>query len=317
MESVIISERWQAILDSFNEYTLVKGLKLTTRHELKASVSEFILFAQNANNIEFPNQCNPKFLLSYFQYIITRPKGKTINVIQGSTPNHHVYALRTFFGWLFNAGGISSNPTVGLKFPKYFSRKVEAISVGSIQKLFQACESDLERVLLSVYYGCGLRRDEGQSLNLSDIDYVLWKVTVRKGKFGKRREVPISVHMQTHFINYLTSYHSEIYAAKDQAPFLIDENKNQINGNRSYQIIKQITYRANLTKEHINLHVLRHSIATHLLLNGMGIDYVCKFLGHNSMDTTQHYLKGIGTQWKWNQRNHLLRSSKSFNHDRT
>ncbi|MBK9321315.1 MAG: tyrosine-type recombinase/integrase [Bacteroidetes bacterium] len=168
-----------------------------------------------------------------------------------------------------------------------------------------------------MFYGCGLRRSEGQALYLSDIDFVTWKVTVRKGKFGKRREVPISVHLQTHFINYLASYHSETYTTKDQAPFLIDENKKQIHGDRAYQIINQITERANLTFEHVTLHVLRHSIATHLLLNGMSIDYIREFLGHNSLDTTQLYLKGLGTHWKWNQRNHLVRSGKSSNHDRT
>ncbi|MBK9321314.1 MAG: hypothetical protein IPM91_22620 [Bacteroidetes bacterium] len=124
MEPVIISERWQVILDGFNEFTLAKGLKLTTRHELKACVSEFILFAQKSH-IEFPNQCSSKLLLNYFQYLNSRPKGKTTDVIQGSTPNHHVYALRTFFGWLFNGGGITSNPIAGLKFPKYFSRRLK------------------------------------------------------------------------------------------------------------------------------------------------------------------------------------------------
>lgn len=81
-------------------------------------MSEFILFAHK-NNIEFPNQCWSKILLSYFQYVTSGPIGKSNDVIQGSTPNHHVYALRVFFGWLFNSGAISFNPIVDLKFPKY------------------------------------------------------------------------------------------------------------------------------------------------------------------------------------------------------
>ena len=130
MESVLISERWQAILNGFTEFIVAKGFTITTRHELKTCVFDFILFAQ-CNNIEYPRQCNSKLLMSYFQYITNRPIGKSKKVISGSTPNHHVYGLRTFFGWLFNSGAISFNPVVDLKFPKYFSRKVEALSVNS------------------------------------------------------------------------------------------------------------------------------------------------------------------------------------------
>ena len=305
MDSILISERWQAILNGFTEFIVAKGLKSTTRQDLIACMSEFILFAHK-NNIEFPNQCSSKILLSYFQYVTSRPIGKSNDVIQGSTPNHHVYALRVFFGWLFNSGAISFNPIVDLKFPKYFSSKEEAISVSSIQKLFCACETDLDRILLSIFYGCGLRRSEAQSLLLTDVDCLIW-----------RREVPIGKNLHKHFINYVASYHQASYMANDKTPFLIDENKIPIDGNKAYQIIKHIATKANLNHEEINLHLLRHSIATHLLLNGMQIDLVRKFLGHNSVDTTQHYLNGMGNHWKWNQRNHLHRSNKFFKHDRT
>ena len=316
MDSNLITERWQAILNGFTEFIVAKGLKPTTRLDLTVCISEFILFAHK-NNIEFPSQCSSKILLSYFQYITSRPKGKFNDVIQGSTPNHHVYALRVFFGWLFNSGAISFNPVVDLKFPKYYSRKVESLSVTSIQKLFSSCESDLERILLSIFYGCGLRRSEGQSLLITDIVIIQWKVIVRKGKFSKRREIPIGKYLHKHFINYVASYHQASYVANDKIPFFIDENKIPIDGNKAYQIIKHIASKANLNHEEINLHLLRHSIATHLLLNGMQLDLVRKFLGHNSVDTTQHYLNGMGNHWKWNQRNHLHRSNKSFNHDRT
>ena len=39
----------------------------------------------------------------------------------------------------------------------------------------------------------------------------------------------------------------------------------------------------------LTLHILRHSIATHLLQNGMSIENISLFLGHSSLDTTQIY----------------------------
>ena len=81
MDSILISERWQAILNGFTEFIVAKGLKSTTRQDLIACMSEFILFAHK-NNIEFPNQCSSKILLSYFQYVTSRPIGKSNDVIQ-------------------------------------------------------------------------------------------------------------------------------------------------------------------------------------------------------------------------------------------
>ncbi|MBK7964790.1 MAG: tyrosine-type recombinase/integrase [Bacteroidetes bacterium] len=254
MNAVILSERWQAILLSFEENNMARGLTKTTCRELKACIHEFILFAE-CNNIEFPHQCNSTHLLHFFQHLTNRPKSNSTEVLQGSTPNHHVYALRTFFRWLFNTGAITFNPIVQIKFPKYFSKTVEAISIASVRKLFNACETNLERILLSLFYGCGLRRSEGQDLLISDIDCLQWKVIVRKGKFSKRREVPISRHLQTNFINYLSSYHSKSKSSGDFTPLLVDENGIKLEGSRAYLLIQRIVERSNLSHVKINLHI--------------------------------------------------------------
>ena len=37
------------------------------------------------------------------------------------------------------------------------------------------------------------------------------------------------------------------------------------------------------------MHILRHSIATHLLQLGMKLEDISRFLGHKSLETTQKY----------------------------
>jgi site-specific recombinase XerD len=44
-----------------------------------------------------------------------------------------------------------------------------------------------------------------------------------------------------------------------------------------------------LREKHITLHCLRHSIATHMVDNGAGIDFVRQFLGHQDINTTNRY----------------------------
>jgi len=51
---------------------------------------------------------------------------------------------------------------------------------------------------------------------------------------------------------------------------------------------------------HITPHLLRHSIATHLLQGGMPLTDIQKFLGHSSLESTQVYT-------------HIVQFSKSNN----
>ncbi|MBN2777899.1 MAG: tyrosine-type recombinase/integrase [Bacteroidales bacterium] len=44
-----------------------------------------------------------------------------------------------------------------------------------------------------------------------------------------------------------------------------------------------------IRKKRMTLHILRHSIATHLLQNGMSIESIALFLGHSSLESTQIY----------------------------
>jgi site-specific recombinase XerD len=50
-------------------------------------------------------------------------------------------------------------------------------------------------------------------------------------------------------------------------------------------------------EEHVTAHVLRHSVATHLLAGGMDLERVRDFLGHAHLETTQIYthVKPAGT----------------------
>jgi len=44
-----------------------------------------------------------------------------------------------------------------------------------------------------------------------------------------------------------------------------------------------------IQEKHITLHTLRHSIATHLLEQGVTLESIKTFLGHSSLESTQIY----------------------------
>ncbi|PQL93785.1 hypothetical protein C4S77_04335 [Apibacter adventoris] len=55
-----------------------------------------------------------------------------------------------------------------------------------------------------------------------------------------------------------------------------------------YQILKRLVKRTKI-KKRIYPHLLRHSIASHLLQRGMELEQISKFLGHSSLESTQRY----------------------------
>ena len=58
---------------------------------------------------------------------------------------------------------------------------------------------------------------------------------------------------------------------------------------KSLKHLQSICEDETIQSKRISPHILRHSIATHLLQNGMSIENIALFLGHTSLDSTQIY----------------------------
>jgi len=63
------------------------------------------------------------------------------------------------------------------------------------------------------------------------------------------------------------------------------------------KLLQQRSSSLELGQKSVRLHVLRHSIATHLLQNGMPLEQISRFLGHSSLESTQVYTH-LGTSEK-------------------
>ena len=146
--------------------------------------------------------------------------------------------------------------------------------------------------MLCLYYNCGLRKLEGINLNVEDIDLVKRLIFIRKSKTHRQRYVPISKGAKEIIEDYLYTTRELILPSNsNENAFLITNIGTRFSVSLApyflSQILKKINNK-NLT-EKTTLHVLRHSIATHLLKNGMSLENIALFLGHTSLDSTQIY----------------------------
>ena len=146
--------------------------------------------------------------------------------------------------------------------------------------------------MLSVFYGCGLRRNEGYHLNISDINLDSKILHVKKGKGYKERLVPISKKGAQYLTEYLYDARPMLQSIHKTEAFFISQYGKRLSGQMMGLCLRNLiekTANPVLQQKEVTLHTLRHSIATHLLGNGMDIEHIKDFLGHSSLESTQIY----------------------------
>jgi integrase/recombinase XerD len=174
------------------------------------------------------------------------------------------------------------------------------VSQSEIQALYAACADtpvgQRDRAMLSLFYGCGLRKSEGIGLNVDDILLERGLVYVRHGKNYQERYVPMSPAVIQHLQSYLREgrlvFLAQAGYGKDGDALLLSERGKRVSEALlpyRLRVLCRQTGDHQLMARQISLHSLRHSIATHLLQQGMKLAQIARFLGHASLESTQIY----------------------------
>lgn len=156
-----------------------------------------------------------------------------------------------------------------------------------IQSLYAKTQTLQEKIILHLSYGCGLRALELERINTEDLDIKNKLVIVEQGKNSKRRIIPINTTLQKDFIRYL---HQRNRIKTRETALLLNQKQKRMKKYTALELLKKLLKRTKIEKE-ITLHSLRHTIATHLLENGLRIENVKEFLGHKYLDTTEKYTR--------------------------
>jgi site-specific recombinase XerD len=243
------------------------------------SIKQLILIAWEYTKFKSDN------LDHYYQYLKTRNHKKIKNKqLSNGTLNAHIYALKIYFKYLETQKLLSiENAKITLLKEKTSQKNIEVLSVDEVKTLFNNAQNSRDKAVLACLYHLGLRASEASNVKLEDIDFNTHLVFISQSKTGYQRQVPIPQQTQTIFINYLQSSH---YNFKN--PYFLQGLKGDLTPDGIAQIVKRAAENTKITKR-VYPHLLRHSIATHLLANKMEIEQVAQFLGHRSMESTQRY----------------------------
>jgi len=277
--------------DNFGRWLNTIGYAESTVYASTNYVRDFFTWLDKTPIKEL-NQINNQVVKTYHDYLQTR-RNKTKS---GSLSNNYIIsninALKRFSKYLQVTG--KATLEIDLQLQAIATETKTILSRTEVEALYKACDNDIlgirDRAILSIYYGCGLRRSEGINLNVNDILLKEKRIYVRKGKNYKERYVPMSEAVKEDLENYIYYARERILSfknIKNEALFLSMQVK-RMHGNSLINRLHHLLSKAKIEKE-TGLHTLRHSIATHLLQSGMTLEEVSQFLGHASLESTQIY----------------------------
>ncbi|WP_158797328.1 tyrosine-type recombinase/integrase [Pedobacter sp. L105] len=274
------------LLSGFAAYLFQSGYCQGSRKLLPAMVRDYLDYHQ----LPEIHQSTPYHIGLYYRYLQQRPNQHHAGGLSESYIHHHVYALKTCFNWLEETGQMDHNPISAMRFPQPGKKSREPLSREAVQQLFTAGKTLQERAVLHLFYSCGLRRNEAEALHTKDIHFKQRLLYVRSGKGAKRRTVPMPAQVAADLEKYYRKDRMRQLARNDESAFILNKSGGRMRGDSYLRMLKEILKRAGL-QEDITLHHLRHSIATHLLANGISIELLRQFLGHSHLETTQIYAK--------------------------
>lgn len=238
------------------------------------------------------SQINNQVIKNYHNYLQKRNNKRQSGSLSNNYIISNINALKRFSRYLEQTGKASIEINLELQAEKTNTKTI--LTKAEIKALYKACTNDYlgirDRAILSIFYGCGLRRSEGQALNVSDILLKEKRIFVRKGKNYRERYVPMAESVKEDLENYINVSRVKILSFKNikQDALFLGMTVKRLSGNGIIERVHKLKRESNIQKE-IGLHTLRHSIATHLLQSGMELEAVSSFLGHASLESTQIY----------------------------
>ena len=212
------------------------------------------------------------------------------------TQNYHIIALRAFLKFLIK-NDHDTLPPEKIDLGKIPERTVDHISREEVQRLFDAIDlskktGPRDRAILETLYSTGLRVSELRSLNRKQVDLKRREFMVR-GKGSKPRIVFLSKQCVEWLEKYLKTREDNfdplfVNYGRGRTNDITEGEKRRLTDYSIQDMVRKTALHAGIAKK-VTPHVLRHSFATELLLNGADIRAVQEMLGHASITTTQIY----------------------------
>jgi len=282
----------EVIASFISSLSVEKGFSPNTLDAYKNDLNQFVTFLSKKAAREDKHQLrwenvDRSLVLDYMVSLRERSYAP-------ATMARKVAAIKSFFNFLVSEGTLKKNPTEDITGPKVGKALPKAISVEDVEKLLEqpdklsSPEAKRDKAMLELLYATGMRVTETVSLNVRDVNLKAGFVRCF-GKGSKERIIPIHSKAIKAVKTYLDESRPKLLGATGETALFLNRRGQRLTRQGFWLILKGYAEKAEIDAD-ITPHVLRHSIATHLLHSGkMNLRELQELLGHANISTTQIY----------------------------
>jgi len=296
-----MNTHYKTILEHYTQWHDTLGYNAKTKKRYEGIITQFFKWLQ-ANNINHITLLTHNTIKTYFDYVQRHKSQKTQEAYSIMHLNDIFLAVDKLCRFLTDTG-MNTAPTP-LNFRIKYDYHAESIDniipfeiqeIRQLQKAIPLTYQDKNfklqeqrhkqlKLIFALCYGCGLRRTEAYHLCIQDIDFDRKTIFIRQGKNYKDRIVPMNDNVCGTIKDYVYNFRNTLKLPHNR---LFLHSLSELH--KSLKEVQKATNDEQIQSKRLYFHVLRHSIATHLLQNGMDIESIARFLGHSSLVSTQIY----------------------------
>lgn len=281
--------------DFIHYLTVEKGLAQNTLVSYERDLKSYMKYVKSVEQISSWNDVRRPVIVGFLA--VLKDQGKSSKTIA-----RHIASIRSFHQFLLRDKQTDQDPSVHLESPQPERSLPKVLSMEEVEAFMDSAKTDdafglRDRAMIEIMYATGMRVSELINLDISDVHGTMGFVRC-VGKGNKERIIPIGQTALGAVEEYLQKARPELTGKKNKTEALfLNHHGNRLSRQGYWKIIKKLAAEANIQKE-LTPHTLRHSFATHLLMNGADLRSVQEMLGHADISTTQIYTHITNTRLK-------------------
>jgi site-specific recombinase XerD len=181
------------------------------------------------------------------------------------------------------------------------TRTIKFLTLDETKRLFAQITDKRDKAIFLLAYRHGLRASEIGLLRVSDLDLKRLRIMLHRLKGSLSGEHPLQADEARTLKAWLRSKGTD-------SPILFPSRRNlPISRQMLDVLMKRYGEEATIPKDKRHFHVLKHSIATHLLDAGAELRFLQDWLGHSNIQNTVIYTALVSTSREAKARQYFLK----------
>jgi integrase len=213
------------------------------------------------------------------------PEGDEAIRKRRATANRVLTMLKAILNYVYDKGHVTHRDAWGRKlkpFKEVETARVRYLSIAEAQRLINACDAEF-RPLLRAALETGARYSELARLEVVDFNADSGSISIRRSKAGKSRHIILTEEGAAFFKAHCAG------RAGSELMFTHREDNSPWKTAEQSRPMREACERANL-KPTASIHAMRHTWASHAVMNGVPLLVVARNLGHRDTRMVEiHY----------------------------